>query len=98
MLISRHTHTSHVDVLLLVVYFEVELVVVSDEGAGLEWESWLLKVGVLSLELLIEAAPLAIVVLAFLLILFNSVLFALFRRHLNSLIECVGVDFLKDRL
>ena len=86
------------DELLLVVDLGVEIVEVLDEIAALEWERWLLKFWVLSLDLLVEFVPFLVESFSILFILLDGILLLLVRVHLEGLIKSKRIDFFEDGL
>jgi len=89
---------SHVDVLLLVVDFEVQAVIVSDEIGVLEGEVGLLVVGVRHRQFSVKFGPLRVESQSIFLVHLHLVRLLLLRGHLECLIESIRVDFLQDSL
>ena len=76
----------------------IQLVEIAYQILLFEWVLRLCVAGIALFEFLIEAFPLAVVVLAVVLVLLHRVLLLLRGVHTEGLLEGEGVDLLKDRL
>ena len=75
----------------------IQLVEIAYQILLFEWVLRLCVAGIALFEFLIEAFPLAVVVLAVVLVLLHRVLLLLRGVHTEGLLEGEGVDLLKDR-
>ena len=76
----------------------IQLVEIAYQILLFEWVLRLCVAGIALFEFLIEALPLAVVVLAVVLVLLHRVLLLLRGVHTEGLLEGEGIDLLKDRL
>ena len=86
------------DEFFLVVDFGIKLVEVLDDVTALEGQVWLLEVGILRLDFLVQTIPLFVEVFSVFLVHLNSVDFLLRRIHFQRFIKGKRINFFKDGL